>query len=89
MEFYILSTPKSWIKKFFEDGTWSKEKMTSCIVERDNGKIIQIFGSCGSYGEIGERVSLISDQSGRHLGYGTIVGHNKNVFKNVSTYVFK
>ena len=89
-KFTVLSTPKTWMKEWFSDGTWSWDTMTSVIVEKDNGKLIQIFGSAGTYGEIGECVALYSDKTCRQFGHGTIVGYSKEFVKGISTsYVFK
>lgn len=89
-KFYIASAPKAWIKEFFEDGSWTWEKMTSVLVERDNGKVIQIFGSCSSYGEIGDKIELVSDRTCRTIGYGKIIGYADEITRGVSTtYVFK
>lgn len=91
-KFYILSTKKSWIKEWLSNGTWSFENMTSVIVEKHNGKKIQIFGSgkIEDYGHIGQEVDLYSYWSWRLTGCGVIVGYNnEGIEKGATTYVFK
>ncbi len=89
---YILSTPKKWIKEWFEDGTWKKEDMTSVIIRKENGKLIQVFGS-GSEGDYddfkNQIIELISDSTYRTLGYGKMVGYSSELVKGAATYVFK
>ena len=91
-EFYILSAKKSWVKEFLSDGTWSFEDMTSVIVEKHNGKKVQIFGSgkMEDYGYIGQTVDLHSYSTYRLIGCGVIVGfNNEGIEKGATTYVFK
>lgn len=88
----ILSTPKSWIKEWFADGTWSKEKMTSVLIRRDNGKLIQVFGygNIGSYDYLeGHCIKLTSSSSFRTLGYGEMIDYADGFVKGAATYVFK
>ena len=89
---YVLATEKAWIKEWLSNGTWSMDRMTSVIIRRDNGKLIQIFGSgsYGDYGKEGQAVHLMSSTTLRHLDYGTIVEYyNDGIYKGASTYVFK
>lgn len=90
-KFYILKTPKTWIRDWFKSGDWSWEDTTSVLVRRyTTGKVIQIFGAQGSYGEIGSFVQLVSDQSGKSLGDGEIIGYSKEILpREVESYVFK
>lgn len=89
---YILSTPKKWIKEWFEDGTWSKENTTSVVIRKENGKYIQVFGSGekGSYDYLKKHtLELVSDSSLRTIGYGEFIGYSDTIERNVTTYVFK
>ena len=98
-KFYILNTSRKLINEFFEENDWSWDYMTSIILQKENDNLIQVFGSHGSYGYVGEEVQLIADQSCKSLGYATIVKEygrdeykatGKNIVKNItSTYVFK
>lgn len=90
-KFYILKAPKTWIRDFFKNGAWSWDNMTSVLVRKaSTGKTIQIFGSQGSYGEIGTSVQLVSDKTCRALGYDEIIGYSKEILPgDVESYVFK
>lgn len=91
-EAYISSTPKSWIKEWFNNGSWSHEDTTSVIIRRDNGKLIQVFGA-GKEGEYdymkkGE-LRLYNCQTGRSIGRGTFLGYANDLVKCAATFVFK
>lgn len=91
---YISATPKTWIKEWFKDGSWSHDDTTSVLIRRDNGKMIQVFG-CGKAGDYdylkneNGYVKLINSQTTKFLGYGTIVGYANDLVKGATTYVFK
>lgn len=87
---YILAAPKAWIKEWFEDGTWTKESMTSVLICKENGKFIQVFGSHGDYDYLrNQTLHLISDASCRSIGYGVMIGYSNEFVKGAATYVFK
>lgn len=91
-KFYILSVKRSWVKEWLSDGIWSSKDMTSVIVERQNGKKIQIFysGEVGDCGNVGQSVDLYSYSRLRFTGCGVIVGYRTEGFeKGATTYVFK
>ena len=87
---YILATPKAWIKEWFKDGTWTKENMTSVLIRKENGKLIQVFGSHGDYDYLRNQIiHLISDASCRSIGYGEMIDYSNEFVKGAATYVFK
>lgn len=89
---YILSTSKSLINEFFETGIWSHEDMTSVVFEKNDGKLIQVFGSgkAGSYDYFrNEIVELVSDTTRRTFGFGKMVCYSDGFVKGARTYVFK
>lgn len=90
-KFYILKTSNKLVKSFFEDGIWTNEKETSMLIEKENGKIIQVWGAKGNYGNVGSTVELISSGTCRSLGFGKILKYVDDVIiTNISsTYVLK
>ncbi len=87
---YILATPKTWIKEWFEDDTWKKDNMISVIIRKENGKLIQVFGSNGNYDYLrNQTLNLISDSSMRSIGYGEMIDYSNEFIKGAATYVFK
>jgi hypothetical protein len=90
----ILAVTKTEIKSFFNDGSWSNDDMTSVIIRRDNGKLIQVFGAgqLGDYHDMeGKEFKLMNDATWRSLGYGKVVdfAEAKNLVKGAAYYVFK
>ena len=93
-EISILAVKKSMIKEFIKDGSWSKDDMTSVLIRRDNGKLIQVIGAgeFGTYHDMeGKEFKLMNDATWRSLGYGTVVDFAgiDNLVKGAAYYVFK
>ena len=89
---YILKTNKNEINEFYEKGWWTVENTVSLIVRKDNGKLIQIFGSKSDYFNTykDESLCLIADQSRKTIGYGKAVCNKVNLFDKMSGYyIFK
>ena len=90
----ILKVNKSEVKQFFAEGSWSNENMTSVLIRRENGKLIQVFGAgqMGDYhGMEGKECKLVNDRTCRFIGYGTVVDFAEatNMIKGAAYYVFK
>ena len=86
---YVLKVSKATVKSFFEEGSWDWDTMTSVLVEK-NGKVFQIFGSKGSYGNVDDYIEMINSNSGRSLGWAKIVNNEvKFIAKASGYYVFK
>lgn len=90
----ILAVTKTEIKKFFAEGSWSKDDMTSVLIRRDNGKLIQVIGA-GQFGDYhdmeGKEYKLMNDATWRSLGYGKVVdfAEANDLVKGAAYYVFK
>lgn len=90
----ILAVTKTEIKKFFAEGSWSNNDMTSVLIRRDNGKLIQVIGAgqFGTYHDMeGKEYKLMNDATWRSLGYGTVVdfAEANDLVKGATYYVFK
>lgn len=90
----ILKVDKSEVKQFFAEGSWSNENMTSVLIRRENGKLIQVFGSgrIGDYHDMEDKkYKLVNDRTCRSIGYGTVVDFAEatNMIKGAAYYVFK
>lgn len=90
----ILAVTKTEIKNFLNDGSWSKNDMTSVLIRRDNGKLIQVIGA-GQFGDYhymeGNEVKIMNDATWRCLGYGKVVDFAEidELVKGAAYYVFK
>ena len=98
----ILKVTKTEIKKFFKEGSWSKDDMTSVLIRRENGKLIQVIGA-GQFGDYhdmeGKVYNLMNDATWRSLGYGKVVdfvdfadhafAEADKLVKGATYYVFK
>ena len=94
MTISILAVTKTEIKSFFNDGSWTKDNMTSVLIRRDNGKLIQVFGAgqIGDYNDMESKsIKLMNDATYRCLGYGKVIDFvEANEFvKGATYYVFK
>lgn len=87
---YMAKVSKKSVKGFYDEGVWSADTMTSMVIEKENGKFVQVFGAIGNYGNRGASVRLASE-SGREIGYGKILTYvNDTIVTNVSAmYVLK
>lgn len=90
----ILKVNKSEVKQFFAEGSWSNEDMTSVLIRRENGNLIQVFGAgqMGDYHDMeGKEYKLMNDQTWRSMGYGTVVDFAEatDMIKGAAYYVFK